>query len=88
MNTSETKVPAKRRCRRQAIAIFDQFWKAGEETFFNRLRNAVKEWQKTPWNSLPADLPRKDKESSDQWLDRCYKAAGFATLKDITKGSA
>jgi hypothetical protein len=77
---------AKRRCRRQAIAIFDRFWKAGEEQFFDRLRNAVKDWKKVPWNSLPADLPKKAGETSDQWLDRCYKAAGFGTIKDITIG--
>jgi hypothetical protein len=75
---------AKRRCRYQAIMIFNHFWKAGEEQFFDRLREAVKDWQKTPFDSLPADMPRMLLESSDEWLDRCYAAAGFGTVKQIT----
>jgi hypothetical protein len=84
--TAEFPASFKRRCRRQAIHLFLTYWKAGEDAFFSRLWEACKDWQKTPWNSLPADLPRKAGESSDDWLDRCYKAAGFATLKDITIG--
>lgn len=83
--TAEFPAWAKRHCRRQGIVLFLTHWKDDEEGFFSRLREAYKEWQKKPWNSLPADLPKRAEESSDQWLDRCYEAAGFITEEKWNK---
>ncbi len=65
---------ARRRCRREAVALLRRYMMLMDFDALERLRESARLWQSTPWGSLPPDLERDVMEDNREHVNRCYAA--------------